>query len=198
MDIFREVVEFIDPELAAGLLFLLTTIVGAVSAAAAKTQDRLRDNAVQLIGRAEEKYADQEKAGSHKHAYVVDKLRGQIPMAIRPLFSQGLLDKLVDHTFVAVSRYSATQAVCPPREEAPAPEPCPPQPTPILEERRDETDVPKTDTASQQMSGNRILQNGGLQSAVRVFTLRGRHGLLFRAEYGVCQRRRFGAGHRRR
>lgn len=196
--------DLLNSEIIPEIVLLITTVAGSALTVVARVQRKLKDNTVQFIGRAEEKFADQENAGGAKHDYVVNKLYSQVPAVFRPFVSKERLSGLVNGTFESVNRFSELRSSNFPGADetdgsqttnmAESPPATPDSPVYAInhtipaEGGGAKINATKVDSSHKQMPCNRVLQNNSLQGTVRVFTLRGGHGFLFRAEYRVCKR----------
>lgn len=184
MDLIEELQE-IDTDTLTSALFMITTVIGSLAAATASIRKRLMTGAVHLIGHTEEKFADQGKSGADKRAYAVSMLRQIVPKALRPFFPTRLLEQTVDNTFEAVDGYakvhngrekpdaSCEEGRIPPFEEDNA---LPlDAPEPLLPARPDECVAVEAPEDAETRT-------------VRVFSVQGRNGLLFRVRYGISRR----------
>lgn len=188
MDLIEELQE-IDTDTLTSALFMITTVIGSLAAATASIRKRLMTGAVHLIGHTEEKFADQGKSGADKRAYAVNMLRQMVPKALRPFFPTRLLERTVDNTFEAVDGYakvhnggekpaaSFEEGQPPPFEEdnVHPPDVPPDAPEPLLPARFDERVIVEVPEDAETRT-------------VRVFSVQGRSGLLFRVRYGISRR----------
>lgn len=74
-----------------------------------KTSAVFRGFISQLIADAEVKYANAEKAGALKMAWVIDKLYDIVPLPLRVIFTRERLEKFVQDIFDQVALYAKIQ-----------------------------------------------------------------------------------------
>ena len=74
-----------------------------------KTSATFRGFVSQLIADAEVKYANAEKAGKIKMAWVIDQLYAIIPAPFRILFSRDDLEEFVQSVFDQITKYATIQ-----------------------------------------------------------------------------------------
>lgn len=187
----------IDPEAVASIFFLITTVFGVLSTAVVNTQIKLKENSVRLIEHAEEKFSGEVYNGNDKHNYVMEMLYRQVPLMFRPFFSKRVLEQLVHVTFDTVHRFANLRStnMLEWNGQPSTEQPCRNDDWQMsdYQEKAGVKNAATINSSDQLLPGDSVLQNRGLQGAVRIFTLRGRHGILFRAEYRVCQRKRNGS-----
>lgn len=74
-----------------------------------KKSATLREFIAQLIADAEKKYAEMEKAGAVKMAWVIEQLYSYVPAPLKPLFPKEKLEELVQFVFNQIAAYADIQ-----------------------------------------------------------------------------------------
>ena len=214
MDLLNNTLSNID---LSNLILLVTTAGASVAAALVNVQKKLKDHVVSLISAAEGEYANQEKAGTSKHAWVVTRLYRMVPLPLRPLFSQRLISNIVVSAFSSIESYASLQAA---KDSEPSPPFLFEAPVPELPEenmaepaqkghasghasdaeieRRKPEHVTKTNSANQQMPHHRLIQNPRIQSSIRIHAFWHRHGIIRGTEYHIRKWERRSNTHRLR
>ncbi len=74
-----------------------------------KAEGSILTKVSEFIAEAEEEYANTEKAGNFKKQWVVNELSKNIPLFLRGIFTDEVLDILVENVFHSIQTYAKLQ-----------------------------------------------------------------------------------------